>query len=108
MIPIGRIGTRSLMCALACLEPLPANAHFSLSDPGSGHQRWWRDHRKRNRHSHNPQTVGFLAVSVFDGGGNPDIATKAKANPRQVVLTERMRKQFPIFIRMMLGGTETK
>jgi hypothetical protein len=33
-----------------------------------------------------PQTVGFLAVPVFDGSGNPDIAAKAKAqaNPRQV------------------------
>jgi hypothetical protein len=52
-----------------------------------------------------PQTVGFLAVPVFDGSGNPDIAAKAKAqaNPRQVVLAERMRKQFPVFIRMMLG-----
>ena len=57
-----------------------------------------------------PQTVGFLAVSVFDGSGNPDIAakTKAETNPRPVVLTERMRKQFPVFIRMMLGGAEAK
>jgi hypothetical protein len=52
--------------------------------------------------------VDFLAVPVFDGSGNPDIAAKAQANPRQVVLTERMRKQFPVFIRMMLGGAETK
>jgi hypothetical protein len=25
-----------------------------------------------------------------------------------VVLTEQMRKQLPVFIRMMLGGAETK
>ena len=56
------------------------------------------------------QIVGFLAIPVFDGSGNPDIAARAKAepNPRQVVLTERMRKQLPVFTRMMLGGAETK
>jgi probable HAF family extracellular repeat protein len=56
------------------------------------------------------QTVGFLAVPVFDGSGNPNIAAKpeAESNPRQVVLTERMRKQLPVFTRMMLGGAETK
>jgi hypothetical protein len=54
--------------------------------------------------------VGFLAVPVFDGSGNPDIRAKAKAEvgPRPVVLTEQMRKQLPVFIRMMLGGAETK
>jgi probable HAF family extracellular repeat protein len=56
------------------------------------------------------QTVGFLAVPVFDGSGNPNIATmpKAEASPRPVVLTERMRKQLPVFVRMMLGGAGTK
>ena len=57
-----------------------------------------------------PHTVGFLAVPVFDGSGNPNIRAKAKAEvgPRPVVLTEQMRKQLPVFIRMMLGGAETK
>jgi probable HAF family extracellular repeat protein len=54
------------------------------------------------------QTVGFLAVPVFDGSGNPDIPANAEANPRQVVLTEPMRNQFPVFTRMMFGGAETK
>jgi probable HAF family extracellular repeat protein len=56
------------------------------------------------------ETVGFLAVPVFDGSGNPEAAAKAKtqANPGPVVLTEQMRKQFPVFIRMMLGGGVTK
>jgi len=56
------------------------------------------------------ETVGFLAVPVFDGSGNPNVASKAKApgNPSPVVLTEQMRKQFPVFIRMMLGGAVTK
>jgi uncharacterized membrane protein len=56
------------------------------------------------------ETVGFLAVPVFDGSGNPNAASKAKApgNPSPVVLTEQMRKQLPVFIRMMLGGAVTK
>jgi len=56
------------------------------------------------------ETVGFLAVPVFDGSGIPDIAarSKAQANPGPVVLTERMRKQLPVFIRMMLGGAAIK
>lgn len=56
------------------------------------------------------QIVGFLAVPVFDGSGNPEIAAKlsAQANPREVILTERMRKQLPVFTRMMLSGAETK
>jgi probable HAF family extracellular repeat protein len=54
------------------------------------------------------QTVGFLAVPVFDGSGNPGIKANAEANPRPVVLTERVRKQLPVFTRMMLGGAETK
>jgi probable HAF family extracellular repeat protein len=56
------------------------------------------------------ETVGFLAVPVFDGSGNPGIAAKAKveANPRPVALTESMRKQLPVFIRMMFGGAGTK
>jgi probable HAF family extracellular repeat protein len=53
------------------------------------------------------ETVGFLAVPVFDGSGNPDIAAdeKVNANPSAVVLTERMRKQLPFFVRAALGGT---
>jgi probable HAF family extracellular repeat protein len=56
------------------------------------------------------EIVGFLAVPVFDGSGNPEVAAKAKvdANPRPLVLTEHMREQLPVFIRMMLGGAETK
>jgi hypothetical protein len=54
------------------------------------------------------QTVGFLAVPVFDGSGNPDIKAKGDANIHQVVLTERMRKQLPVFTRMMLGVSEAK
>ncbi|MGB0049478.1 MAG: hypothetical protein WBP70_18665, partial [Terriglobales bacterium] len=56
------------------------------------------------------ETVGFIAVPVFDGSGNPEntVQTKADANPRPVVLTERMRKQLPVFIRMMLGSAEAK
>jgi hypothetical protein len=56
------------------------------------------------------ETVGFLAVPVFDGSGNPGVTAKAKAEarPGPVVLTEQMRKQFPVFIRMMLGGAVTK
>jgi len=56
------------------------------------------------------QTVGFLAVPVFDGSGNPALAANAKAdvNSHPVVLTEQMRKQLPVFVRMMLGGALAK
>ncbi|MGD0180839.1 MAG: hypothetical protein ABSC15_13570 [Terriglobales bacterium] len=56
------------------------------------------------------ETVGFLAVPVFDGSGNPDIASSAKLdpNPRQFILTERMKKQFPFFSRTALGVAPTK
>lgn len=56
------------------------------------------------------ETVGFLAVPVFDGSGNPatEAAAKVNASPREAVLTQRMRKQLPFFSRMMLGATATK
>jgi probable HAF family extracellular repeat protein len=56
------------------------------------------------------ETVGFLAVPVFDGSGNPDIASSAKLdpNPRQFILTERMKKQLPFFSRTALGVAPTK
>jgi probable HAF family extracellular repeat protein len=56
------------------------------------------------------EIVGFLAVPVFEGSGNQDIAVKAKidVSPGEVVLTERMRKQLPFFIRMTFGAGETK
>ena len=110
MNPIGRIGTCFLMCALACLEPLPAMPTSLYVTLAQGINDAGEIIGSAIDTSHYPQTVGFLAVSVFDGSGNPDIAakTKAEANPRPVVLTERMRKQFPVFIRMMLGGAETK
>jgi len=51
------------------------------------------------------ETVGFLAVPVFDGSGNPDIASRARVdpNPRQFILTERVKKQLPFFSRTALG-----
>jgi probable HAF family extracellular repeat protein len=56
------------------------------------------------------ETVGFLAVPVFDGSGNPDIASRARVdpNPRQSILTERMKKQLPFFSRTALGVAATK
>lgn len=56
------------------------------------------------------ETVGFLAVPVFDGSGNPGIASKARVdpNPRQFILTERMKKQLPFFSRKALGVAGTK
>ncbi len=56
------------------------------------------------------ETVGFLAVPVFDGSGNPDIASSAKLDPhpRQFILTERMKKQLPFFSRTALGVAPTK
>jgi probable HAF family extracellular repeat protein len=56
------------------------------------------------------ETVGFLAVPVFDGSGNPDIASGAAAdpNPRQFILTERMKKQLPFFSRTALEAAGTK
>jgi probable HAF family extracellular repeat protein len=56
------------------------------------------------------ETVGFLAVPVFDGSGNPDIASRATVdrNPRQFILTERMKKQLPFFSRTALGVAGTK
>ncbi len=56
------------------------------------------------------EAVGFLAVPVFDGSGNPDIASRAGVdpNPRQFILTERMKKQLPFFSRTSLGVAGTK
>jgi probable HAF family extracellular repeat protein len=56
------------------------------------------------------ETVGFLAIPVFDGSGNPGIASKARVdpNPRQFILTERMKKQLPFFSRKALGVAGTK
>ena len=56
------------------------------------------------------EAVGFLAVPVFDGSGNPDIASRAGVdpNPRQFILTERMKKQLPFFSRTALGVAGTK
>jgi len=56
------------------------------------------------------ETVGFLAVPVFDGSGNPDVASSAKLDPhpRQFLLTERMKKQLPFFSRTALGVAPTK
>ena len=56
------------------------------------------------------ETVGFLAVPVFDGSGNPNIASSAKLdpNPRQFILTEQMKKQLPFFSRRALGVAPTK
>ena len=56
------------------------------------------------------ETVGFLAVPVFDGSGNPDVASSAKLDPhpRQFLLTERMKKQLPFFSRTALGVATTK
>jgi|HubBroStandDraft_1064217.scaffolds.fasta_scaffold17025_2 probable HAF family extracellular repeat protein len=54
------------------------------------------------------QTVGFLAVPVFDGSGNIPAATKADVNPLQVTLTDPMRKQLPFFVRRMFESTGTK
>ncbi|MFY9741889.1 MAG: DUF3466 family protein [Candidatus Sulfotelmatobacter sp.] len=54
------------------------------------------------------ETVGFLAIPVSDGSGNPVAAAKVDANPAPMVLTEPMRKQFPFFVRRMFesGGTK--
>jgi probable HAF family extracellular repeat protein len=56
------------------------------------------------------ETVGFLAVPVFDGSGNPDIASRAGVdpNPRQFILTERMKKQLPFFSRTALEAAGAK
>ena len=56
------------------------------------------------------ETVGFLAVPVFDGSGNPDVTLRAKVdpNPRQFILTERMKKQLPFFSRVALGASGGK
>ncbi|MGC1374439.1 MAG: DUF3466 family protein [Candidatus Sulfotelmatobacter sp.] len=53
------------------------------------------------------ETVGFLAVPVSDGSGNPAAAAKVDANPAAIILTEPMRKQLPFFVRRMFesGGT---
>lgn len=53
------------------------------------------------------ETVGFLAVPVFDGSGNPDTAASVNLTPHEVILTDHMRKQLPFFTRMILGA-ETK
>jgi probable HAF family extracellular repeat protein len=56
------------------------------------------------------ETVGFLAVPVFDGSGDPDVTLRAKVdpNPRQFILTERMKKQLPFFSRVALGASGGK
>ncbi|HXC43077.1 MAG TPA: hypothetical protein VNY51_06105 [Candidatus Dormibacteraeota bacterium] len=54
------------------------------------------------------ETVGFLAVPVFDGSGNPAAAAQVDSDPAQVVLTRPMRKQFPFFVRRMFEGAGTK
>jgi probable HAF family extracellular repeat protein len=52
------------------------------------------------------ETVGFLAVPVFDGSGNPDLTTEAKVNvnPHEVILTDHQRRQLPFFTRTTLGA----
>lgn len=54
------------------------------------------------------ETVGFLAVPVFDGSGNPAAAAKVNTNPREVVLSEAMRKHLPFFVRQVLEGAGAK
>ena len=93
MNPIGRIGTCSLMCALACLEPLPAMPTSLYLTLAQGINDAGEITGSAIDTSTN-QTVGFLAVPVFDGSGNPAIAAKAQANPRQVVLAELCESSF--------------
>jgi len=52
------------------------------------------------------ETVGFLAIPVFDGSENPDLAAEAKvnANPHEVILTGQNRRQLPFLTRMILGA----
>jgi hypothetical protein len=47
---------------------------------------------------------------VFDGSGDPDVTLRAKVdpNPRQFILTERMKKQLPFFSRVALGASGGK
>jgi probable HAF family extracellular repeat protein len=49
-------------------------------------------------------TVGFLAVPVFDGSGSPGAAVKTDSNPHSIVLTESMRKDLPAFTRLALAN----
>jgi hypothetical protein len=94
MNPIGRIGTCSLMCALACLEPLPAMPASLYLTLAQGINDAGEITGSAIDTATTPQKVDFLAVPVFDGSGNPDIAAKAQANPRQVVLTELCESSF--------------
>jgi probable HAF family extracellular repeat protein len=52
-------------------------------------------------------TVGFLAIPVFDGSGNP-AAAKSNTNPQEVVLSEPMRKHLPFFVRQVFESAEGK
>lgn len=55
------------------------------------------------------ETVGFLAVPVLDGSGDPQIVSKAKINPnpQPFVMTEQLRKHLPLFSRMALANART-
>jgi probable HAF family extracellular repeat protein len=52
--------------------------------------------------------VGFLAVPVFDGSGNPAAAAKVNTNPQEVVLSESMRKHLPFLLRRMFESAGEK
>jgi probable HAF family extracellular repeat protein len=52
-------------------------------------------------------TVGFIAVPVFDGSGNP-AATKGDSNPQEVVLSGSTRKHLPFFERRMFESSQAK
>lgn len=71
MNPIGGIGTCSLMCALACLEPLPAMPTSLYLTLAQGINDAGEITGSAIDTATTPQTVGFLAVPVFDGSGNP-------------------------------------
>jgi probable HAF family extracellular repeat protein len=56
------------------------------------------------------RVVGFLAVPVFDGSGDPEHSSKLQvnANPRQFIPTNGQRKQLPWMSRVALGEAVPK
>ncbi len=54
------------------------------------------------------ETVGFIAVPVFDGSGSPAGAPKVSASPREVFLSESMKRHLPFFVRRMFEDAGEK
>ncbi len=54
------------------------------------------------------ETVGFIAVPVFDGSGSPAGARKVSASPREIFLSESMKRHLPLFVRRVFEGAGEK